>query len=301
MDEETNYEVRDVNISAPEIGMSFINFEAIFNFYKHYAQELGFGVVKRSTKMNDGKVTYVIIACSRHGKMYRTVINLRSRPSAVKTNCLARINMVINADSSCVISKIILEHNHVLSPYMSRPEPDPFGRFESVEQTPNGQSLPCPPKAQQQFTPSSICPLINKPPTSHPSSFLFRLCSFLVPNCFVLILITRHLICRALTPHDRDSTTWRSCDYGIVHSPDDDNYIVFFSSDKRRDKAIRRSPVHSDKLTITAVPWEYNLGQRGHKFRSNYSYLITFAQNYPIFKRTCHQQSTQNSKTSFKK
>ncbi|OAY63890.1 Protein FAR-RED IMPAIRED RESPONSE 1, partial [Ananas comosus] len=70
--------------------------------------------------MTDGKATYVIIACSRHGKMHRTVTNLRPRPSLVKTNCLARINVVINADSSCVISKIVLEHNHILSPYKSQ-------------------------------------------------------------------------------------------------------------------------------------------------------------------------------------
>ncbi|OAY74017.1 Protein FAR-RED ELONGATED HYPOCOTYL 3 [Ananas comosus] len=120
MDEERNSEVRDVNISAPEIGMTFINFDAVLNFYKHYAQEIGFAVVKRSTKMTDGKATYVIIACSRHGKMYRTVTNIRPRPSVAKTNCPARINVVINADSSCVISKITLEHNHTLSPYKSR-------------------------------------------------------------------------------------------------------------------------------------------------------------------------------------
>ncbi|XP_020080380.1 protein FAR-RED IMPAIRED RESPONSE 1-like [Ananas comosus] len=120
MDEERNSEVRDVNILAQEIGMSFINFEAVFNFYKHNAQELGFGVVKRTTKMTDGKATYVMIACSRHGKMHRTVTNLRPRPSVVKTNCLTRINVVINVDSSCVISKIVLEHNHILSPYKSR-------------------------------------------------------------------------------------------------------------------------------------------------------------------------------------
>ncbi|OAY76793.1 Protein FAR1-RELATED SEQUENCE 9 [Ananas comosus] len=120
MDEERNSEVRDVNISAPEIGMTFINFDAVLKFYKHYAQEIGFAVVKRSTKMTDGKATYVIIACSRHGKMYRTVTNIRPRPSVAKTNCPARINVVINADSSCVISKITLEHNHTLSPYKSR-------------------------------------------------------------------------------------------------------------------------------------------------------------------------------------
>ncbi|OAY81016.1 Protein FAR-RED IMPAIRED RESPONSE 1 [Ananas comosus] len=120
MDEERNSEVRDVNISAPEIGMTFINFDVVLNFYKHYAQEIGFAVVKRSTKMTDGKATYVIIACSRHGKMYRTVTNIRPRPSVAKTNCPARINVVINADSSCVISKITLEHNHTLSPYKSR-------------------------------------------------------------------------------------------------------------------------------------------------------------------------------------
>ncbi|OAY75548.1 Protein FAR1-RELATED SEQUENCE 2 [Ananas comosus] len=120
MDEERNNEVGNVNISAPEIGMAFINFDVVFNFYKHYAQEIGFAVVKRSTKMTDGKATYVIITCSRHGKMYRTVTNIRPRPSVAKTNCPARINVVINADSSCVISKITLEHNHTLSPYKSR-------------------------------------------------------------------------------------------------------------------------------------------------------------------------------------
>ncbi|OAY84010.1 Protein FAR-RED IMPAIRED RESPONSE 1, partial [Ananas comosus] len=120
MDKERNSEVRDVNISASEIGMAFINFDAVFNFYKHYAQEIGFAIVKRSTKMTDGKATYVIIACSRHGKMYRTVTNIRPRPSVVKTNCPARINVVINADSSCVISKITLEHNHTLNTSVKR-------------------------------------------------------------------------------------------------------------------------------------------------------------------------------------
>lgn len=70
MDEKKNNKVRDVNILVPEIGITFINFKAIFNFHKYYAQQLAFGIVKRSTKMIDGKVTYVIIVCTRHKKVH---------------------------------------------------------------------------------------------------------------------------------------------------------------------------------------------------------------------------------------
>ena len=56
-------------------------------------------------------------------------------------------------------------------------------------------------------------------------------------------------------------------DYEIVHCPDGGDYVVFFPTGKIRDKAIRRSPIQSYKLTISAVPWEYNLGERRHRFR----------------------------------
>ncbi|XP_057416873.1 uncharacterized protein LOC130711324 [Lotus japonicus] len=50
----------------PEVGMTFDYEERLYNFYKKYAFDAGFGIRKVSTK-TEGEVKYYTLACSRGG------------------------------------------------------------------------------------------------------------------------------------------------------------------------------------------------------------------------------------------
>ncbi|XP_042423585.1 protein FAR1-RELATED SEQUENCE 8-like [Zingiber officinale] len=101
--------------------MTFISEDEVRNFYKSYAQNVGFGISKLGGKKgDDGKQKYFCFGCGKSGKTVSQVKNaLYPRPS-IKTNCKAKINVVIRNDDNFVISSVSLEHNHVLSPGKSR-------------------------------------------------------------------------------------------------------------------------------------------------------------------------------------
>ncbi|KAG6499376.1 hypothetical protein ZIOFF_039142 [Zingiber officinale] len=105
----------------PKIGMTFISEDEVRNFYKSYAQNVGFGICKLGGKKgDDGKQKYFCFGCAKSGKTISQAKNaLYPRPST-KTNCKAKINVVIRNDDNFVISSVSLEHNHVLSPGKSR-------------------------------------------------------------------------------------------------------------------------------------------------------------------------------------
>ncbi|KAG6498992.1 hypothetical protein ZIOFF_038748 [Zingiber officinale] len=105
----------------PKIGMTFISEDEVRNFYNPYAQNVGFGICKLGGKKgDDGKQKYFCFGCAKSGKTISQAKNaLYPRPST-KTNCKAKINVVIRNDDNFVISSVSLEHNHVLSPGKSR-------------------------------------------------------------------------------------------------------------------------------------------------------------------------------------
>ncbi|XP_042472074.1 protein FAR1-RELATED SEQUENCE 6-like [Zingiber officinale] len=108
-------------VMIPKIGMTFLSEDEVRNFYKSYAQNVGFGISKLGGKKgDDGKQKYFCFGCAKSGKTVSQGKNaLYPRPST-KTNCKAKINVVIRNDDNFVINSVSLEHNHVLSPGKSR-------------------------------------------------------------------------------------------------------------------------------------------------------------------------------------
>ncbi|KAJ0042157.1 hypothetical protein Pint_18529 [Pistacia integerrima] len=87
----------DEEIEPPHVGMVFSSQEEVRNYYIKYAQRQGFGIMRRSSRCgDDGKLTYFILACAQSGKT-RSIANkkVHFRP---KTNCKAKINVVVDPD-----------------------------------------------------------------------------------------------------------------------------------------------------------------------------------------------------------
>ncbi|KAG6488058.1 hypothetical protein ZIOFF_056816 [Zingiber officinale] len=120
-------------VMIPKIDMTFISEDEVRNFYKSYAQNVGFGISKLGGKKgDDGKQKYFCFGCGKSGKTVSQVKNaLYPRPS-IKTNCKAKINVVIRNDDNFVISSVSLEHNHVLSPGKSRHFRFEAGGYENL-------------------------------------------------------------------------------------------------------------------------------------------------------------------------
>ncbi|KAH7658032.1 FHY3/FAR1 family protein [Dioscorea alata] len=106
---------------VPKAGMILNSEEEVYNMYIEFARQEGFGITKRSTRSGeDGKFKYYTLSCVRGGKRISTAKNdFNPRPST-KTNCQAKINVIIGNDGCCTISRVNLEHNHALSPHKSR-------------------------------------------------------------------------------------------------------------------------------------------------------------------------------------
>ncbi|XP_042426267.1 protein FAR1-RELATED SEQUENCE 5-like [Zingiber officinale] len=108
-------------VDIPQIGMCFSAEEEVYDFYKSYAQGLGFGISKLGSKKgDDGQLKYFSFGCSKTGKTAPRVKNSFYPRPCSKTDCKARINITIQNDGLCVITSIQLEHNHALSPRKSR-------------------------------------------------------------------------------------------------------------------------------------------------------------------------------------
>jgi hypothetical protein len=105
----------------PELGMTFDSENDVREYYKEYAKSKGFGVTKRSSHTNDdGELKYLTLCCSRYGKTQSNSKKLlRPNPSA-GLGCKAKINITRHHDGKFQVSKVILDHNHTLSPLKSR-------------------------------------------------------------------------------------------------------------------------------------------------------------------------------------
>ncbi|XP_042410344.1 protein FAR1-RELATED SEQUENCE 6-like [Zingiber officinale] len=108
-------------VMIPKIGMTFLSEDEVRNFYKSYAQNVGFGIFKLGGKKGDDeKQKYFCFGCAKSGKTVSQAKNVMYPRPSTKTNCKAKINVVIRNDDNFVISSVSLEHNHVLSPGKSR-------------------------------------------------------------------------------------------------------------------------------------------------------------------------------------
>jgi len=101
---------------VPVAGLVFSSEESIRDYYQDYAYEVGFGIVKKSVRKENG-LEYFSLCCSRYGKYETSSSNPRPTKAA---NCPAKINVKVSRDGKYTISKVVLEHNHAVSPGKSR-------------------------------------------------------------------------------------------------------------------------------------------------------------------------------------
>ncbi|KAH7676667.1 FHY3/FAR1 family protein [Dioscorea alata] len=91
--------------------------EEVYKLYVQYARCEGFGITKKSTRLDDdGKLKYYTLACVRGGKRISTSKNSFNPRLSTKVNCLAKINVIVGSDGRFTISSVNLEHNHALIP-----------------------------------------------------------------------------------------------------------------------------------------------------------------------------------------
>lgn len=86
-------------VPTPEAGMEFSSEQQVRQFYRSYAQRLGFGISKVSCKNgdDDGKQKYFSLGCSKNGKTKST-----TKPSyhgrlsvSTKTDCSVKLKSML--------------------------------------------------------------------------------------------------------------------------------------------------------------------------------------------------------------
>ena len=98
----------------PRIGMTFRSEEEVIRYYMNYANRVGFGVTKISSKNADDGKKYFTLACNCARRYVSTSKNPSKQYLTSKTQCRARLNACVALDGSSTISRIVLEHNHEL-------------------------------------------------------------------------------------------------------------------------------------------------------------------------------------------
>ncbi|KAA8517268.1 hypothetical protein F0562_017561 [Nyssa sinensis] len=125
VEEQKENEMEIVNledkVEAPKIGMTFGNYDELYDYYIIYAKKLGFAVCRRSlTKGNDGELKYITLVCSRSGYSQHTSKNIFKPYPIPKMNCQAKIRAISFDDGSWQVNSLSLDHNHRLSPGKAR-------------------------------------------------------------------------------------------------------------------------------------------------------------------------------------
>ncbi|KAH1154359.1 hypothetical protein GYH30_049864 [Glycine max] len=94
--------------------MIFSSEDEITNYYKNYAQCLGYGIGKISTKNGDDGKKYFTLACSRARKYVSNSKNLLKPNRITKSQCKGRLKACMSLDETVIVSSVVLEHNHEL-------------------------------------------------------------------------------------------------------------------------------------------------------------------------------------------
>ncbi|RDX68533.1 Protein FAR-RED ELONGATED HYPOCOTYL 3, partial [Mucuna pruriens] len=107
-------------VEEPKVGMTFSSEQEIFNYYTNFAQQKGFEVYRRTSKMEEDGKKYFTLACvcSRRSESKRR--HLLSPYLLTKTQCKARINACLCLDGNIRVLSVALEHNHELYPGKAR-------------------------------------------------------------------------------------------------------------------------------------------------------------------------------------
>ncbi|XP_057959186.1 protein FAR1-RELATED SEQUENCE 6-like [Malania oleifera] len=117
-------------VAPPKVGMLLNSLNDLYQYYKQYGKQEGFGVTKLSKSYSaDGKYMWITISCSRAGKMKSVKLNPLKPNPMTKTGCKARVNCVVSRlDGTCKVNSIVFEHNHGLC----HSEPHLFSRNREI-------------------------------------------------------------------------------------------------------------------------------------------------------------------------
>ncbi|KAK7244540.1 hypothetical protein RIF29_39363 [Crotalaria pallida] len=108
---------------APRVGMVFSSEDEVRLYYAKFASRQGFRFKTRTSKKgDDGKLKYLILACTRAGnpgviRGYKGIRNT-SDSSRKLLNCKAKIIVTLCHDGTFRINKAVLDHNHELLPHL---------------------------------------------------------------------------------------------------------------------------------------------------------------------------------------
>jgi hypothetical protein len=112
---------RDDKVEEPQNSMSFSSHEKVISYYKKYAKQVGFGVLRRMIKKTpNGHPNYMILTCLRDGSKTRKSNASKVTPTINRTGCKARICARLWDNGTWYLSKVVLEHNHQVSPRKGR-------------------------------------------------------------------------------------------------------------------------------------------------------------------------------------
>ena len=119
---ETSGNVNEKNLEddgqIPRIGMKFSSESEAREFYKNYAEKIGFTVRKGKVQKNvNGQVTWRCFLCSCEGfrSRKRSIQDTKKyQRSETRTGCDAQIQVKLET-GEWVITKLHLEHNHMLN------------------------------------------------------------------------------------------------------------------------------------------------------------------------------------------
>lgn len=122
-DEEVNQD-NEINntdlLEPPKINTSFASVEHMYDYYRKYGMQNGFGVSKRSSIKLEGAITYITIGCCKYGKTKISSQNVLNPHPITKSQCKALIRAKRLEDNSWIVTRYSDEHNHVLSPGKAR-------------------------------------------------------------------------------------------------------------------------------------------------------------------------------------
>jgi hypothetical protein len=111
----------DDKVEEPQNSMSFSSHEEVISYYKKYAKQVGFGVLRRMIKKTpNGHPNYMILTCLRNGSGTRKSNASKVTPTINRTGCKAKICARLWDDGMWYLSKVVLEHNHQVSPRKAR-------------------------------------------------------------------------------------------------------------------------------------------------------------------------------------
>ncbi|KAL8492845.1 hypothetical protein ACS0TY_024153 [Phlomoides rotata] len=109
---QSNHTENEANDVVP--GMIFSSLDCLFVSYQEHARLKGFCVVKRTSKraVEGDEYKYARMVFDKSGSS-------RANKTSKRVGCTARLNAIRHDNGSCVISKMVTEHNHQIDPTFS--------------------------------------------------------------------------------------------------------------------------------------------------------------------------------------